>query len=312
MRVITLKAYAKINLSLEVLRRRPDGYHDILSRMQDISLHDVVTLSLPASGGESDGCFIEGIPVEFSIDDATLPRGRDNLAIRGAEALLGRLPETAARPARIRIAVEKKLPVAAGIAGGSGNAAGVMLGLNALLGYPLSLRELMAAGAKVGADVPFSLMLNARKNEALLAGLPGLAEASVSAWMTEIGDVATPAEPIRCAVILMNPGIPVSTREVYEAIDALQDREICEELYYNIMERYTLARYPEVAALKREMQAHLHAEHIVMSGSGPTIAAYYPDRQTAAEEYEAARRAEWLRPGWRMWLTESGGDTSWS
>ncbi|MBQ6583418.1 MAG: hypothetical protein IJH77_06310 [Mogibacterium sp.] len=316
MKSITLNAYAKINLSLEVLRRREDGYHDILSRMQDISLHDIVTVEAvftrdeqPAENAE-ECCFLCGIPVESCMNTDTIPGGRGNLAVRGAEALLLRLAEEIHRPEKIRIMIDKRLPVAAGIAGGSGNAAAVMLGLNALLGYPCSLRDLMDAGVGVGADVPFSLMLNACRNRGWLEGLPGLSEASVSAWMTGIGEQVAPAEPIPCSVILMNPGIPVSTREVYEAIDALGEREICRDLYFNIMEQYTLRRYPEAAMLKDAMRQHLRAEHIVMSGSGPTIVAYYPDRKTAAEDFRMAQCASWKKPGWRLWLADSGSRDS--
>ena len=154
---ITMNAYAKINLSLEVLRRRPDGYHDILSFMQDLGLHDVVTMGLTE---ESLGICMQNFPFKqllypgcsctilYELQCNFL--GPDNLAYRGVEAVLKALPEDGKRPEELYLFVDKKLPVAAGIAGGSGNAAGCMLATNALCGNPFSLRELMVLGASVG------------------------------------------------------------------------------------------------------------------------------------------------------------------
>lgn len=311
---ITLNAYAKINLSLEVIRRRKDGYHDILSFMQDLGLSDRVTvgaseekLQLEIQKCCAMDCFIDDIKVKFCMDNNTIPMGPENLGYKGAAAVLRALDPGMNRPESICIIIEKHLPVAAGIAGGSGNAAACMLAVDALCGYPLSLEQLLSIGASVGADVPFSLAMNARKNSHILKGLPGIEASRSSAWIGGIGEIVKPADPIPCSVILMNPGIPVSTREVYEAIDALGDHEVNDALFFNRMEEYTLQRYPEAAELKREMEAHLRAEHIVMSGSGPTMVAYYKDSATALEDSARASGADWMRDGWRIWCTESGG-----
>jgi 4-diphosphocytidyl-2-C-methyl-D-erythritol kinase len=233
MEQITLNAYAKINLSLVVTGRRDDGYHNIRSLMQGIDLYDVIKITkCPENGTKYNlpHCTIGGIDVYLCTDVETIPMDMSNLALRGIAAVLdacgadrdGSGTGTAGRtvPALV-VDIEKKLPVAAGIAGGSGNAAACMLGMNALLGSPMSLRELMEAGAGVGADVPFSLMMNARRNDGTLAGLRGLEEASTAAWIGGIGDIVDPAEPKLYYTVMANPGISVSTRAAYEAIDAI-------------------------------------------------------------------------------------------
>ena len=202
--------------------------------------------------------------------------------------------------------MDKKLPVAAGIAGGSGNAAGCMLATNALCGNPFSLRELMVLGASVGADVPFSLMMNARKNRAVFSELPGVEEASVAAEIEGIGEIVRPTEPKPYGVILMNPGIGVSTREVYEALDAQTGRSVEEKLFFNRMEEYTLKQYPEAKALKDAMEANLRADRVLMSGSGPTMVAYYNSMAQAESDYRMAKDAPWIRDNWKVWYTESG------
>lgn len=303
-----LRSYAKINLSLEVISRRPNGYHDIYSLMQGIDLHDEVTIeAINESEITSLCCEIGSLKVEFCMDCSTIPAGRDNLAIRGAEAVMANLPEDAEVPPAIRISIRKMLPVAAGIAGGSSNAAVCMLAVNALTGNKLSMREMMDIGIKVGSDVPFSLMMNAHMNREVLADLAGIEEASPAAYISSIGEIVEPVEPIRMSVIMMNPSISVSTKEVYEAIDSLTDREIYKGLFYNIMEEYTLDKYKEAAELKAMMQEHLNADHILMSGSGPTIVAYYNDAEAAENDYSKAISGSWIKENWRIWKSETGG-----
>lgn len=310
---IQINAYAKINLSLEVVRRRPDGYHDILSFMQDLGLYDVITMGFneeciraEIQKHPSNDCFIEGVHVKFCMNYSAISLGPDNLAYRGVEAVLKALSDNHEKPSDLYVYVDKRLPVAAGIAGGSGNAAGCMLGINALLGYPLSLRELMHIGAQVGADVPFSLMMNARKNGQKLQELRGIEEASVAAEMEGIGEIVHPVDPKPYAVILMNPGIGVSTREVYEAIDSEEDREVNRDLFFNRMEEYTLANYREARELKEAMQKYLQADQVLMSGSGPTMVAYYNSSADAEADYRRAKTADWRKENWKLWYTESG------
>ena len=215
----------------------------------------------------------------------------------------------------------KKLPVSAGIAGGSGNAAAVMLAVNHLLGCPYSLRELMEIGAAIGADVPFSLMMNAYRNREILgaacddssgetgnSGLSGIEEASPAALMRGIGDIVALVEPIKKYVILMNPGTEVSTAAAYAAVDAAPYDAGPYELYYNIFEKFIYSEDPEAGRLRSAMDANLRAEHILLSGSGPTIVAYYSGEETAKEDYRNALSAGWMEKEWRIWYAISGGE----
>ena len=304
MEKIVLNAYAKINLSLTVTGRRDDGYHNIRSLMQGIDLCDVIKITKCVENGTKYNlphCTIDGIVVYLCTDAKTIPLDMSNLALKGIAAVLG-----------VLVTIDKKLPVAAGIAGGSGNAAACMLGVNALMGSPFSLRELMKTGARVGADVPFSLMMNARCNAGALAALEGIEEASSAAWTGGIGDIVDPAEPMLRHVILANPGIAVSTKAAYEAIDAVMAElgynRVLDEypLFVNDFESYTLRAYQEAQRLKSLMQKELSADIVLMSGSGPTMAAYYTDPELAGEDFARMNDIAEREAGWRVWLTVTG------
>lgn len=265
-------------------------------------------------------CFIGGIGVEFCMDSDTIPCGNANLAVKGAKALIEALPceerEAVAgeggSAARFSIAIEKRLPVAAGLAGGSGNAACVMLAMNALLGNPLTLEELISAGKAIGADVPFSLMMNANLNSSSLKDPAGIEKTCRAAVVTGIGEKVLPAMPLRRHLILMNPGIAVSTEEVYDAMDELlPEHSPNPKLFYNIMESYTLSAYEPAAEMKRCMEHHFTAaEHILMSGSGPTIAAYFKTAEEADAALHEAASAGWIKENWILERTETGGEVN--
>ena len=311
MNEITLNSHAKINLSLTVTGRRADGYHNIRSLMQGIDLLDVIKITkCPRNGTKYNltHCTIDDVVVYLCTDTDTIPADMSNLALKGIAAIIAghKVSDD------LLITIEKKLPVAAGIAGGSGNAAVSMLGLNALLGSPFSLRELMDAGAGVGADVPFSLMMNAKYNAEKLQGLRGLEEASSAAWVGGIGEIVEPAVPMVRSVIIANPGIPVSTKAAYEGIDAIMAEPgyvpLTDEypLFINDFESYTLRDYPEAARLKTVMEEELDADEVLMSGSGPTVAAYYEDAQKAYADYSRMKAIADNEPLWRTWLTRTG------
>lgn len=303
MNKITLNAYAKINLSLEIIGRRPNGYHDIDSVMQGISLCDVITVSDNEEGELI--CSFEGVKLYMSSDSNEMPFDESNLAIKGLKAVIREAKcRSITLPQAIAVSIDKRLPVAAGIAGGSGNAAGAMLGANALLDEAFSLRELMDIGTGVGADVPFSILMNAARNRELLTNLIDIDDASVSARATGIGEILERTEPVKMSIIMANPGIGVSTKEVYEAIDSEEERIPERGLFFNRMEEYTLEAYPEASELKSEMSKHLRADKILMSGSGPTIVAYYESSKEAKEDY--SRVGSWLKAGWRAWLGVTG------
>lgn len=335
---ITLNAYAKINLSLKVLRRRPDGYHDIRSLMQGIGLYDVIKITKCLENGtiyNLPHCEIDGIDVYLCADTNTIPADMSNLAFKGIKAVLDACNTRFASnemPEALLVDLDKRLPVAAGIAGGSGNAAACMLGLNAMLGNPFSLNELMEIGTGVGADVPFSLMMNAARNAEVLNScrepLVGLEKAESAAWVSGIGEIVEPVSPVVYSVIMANPGVSVSTKAAYESIDALlegseavrdrADMELGEaelenirnsEMFHNDFESYTLAEYAEASRLCQTMKNELDADTILMSGSGPTMIAYYEDCDKAKRDFARFQELCQGEANWRTWFTETGMDT---
>lgn len=313
-----INAYGKINLSLDVTGRRENGYHEIRSVMQDIDLCDTLEVATDKENLGKICCIPVGIAIEFCTDEHTIPGDESNLAVKGAKALIQRLfPEdgtvagegrpTIPKPSSVSIFLEKKLPSAAGLAGGSGDGAAVMLALNHLLGSPLILRELMELGMAVGSDLPFSIMMNACRNRERLEGLQGLEEAGTAAIVQGIGDVVIPCDPIHTYVILMNPGTQVSTARVYQHLDEMNVRSSGEgQLYTNVMEASTFSICPEAKELRDRMREKLRADHVLMSGSGPSIAAYYAHRETASEDFSSLDGGAWLGRGWKKWFVESG------
>ena len=184
-----------------------------------------------------------------------------------------------------------------------------MLAVDHLLGYPYSLRELMARGAGVGADVPFSLLMNAYYNREELADLPGIAEASPAAVMCGIGDVVEPAEPLEYEVLMMNPGTGISTALAYRAIDERPEPDRGPyDLFYNAFEEYTYRTDSEAWRLREAMEKHLHADHTLLSGSGPTTVAYYKCKTAALQDFETAQTAGWMDSNWKIWHAHSGGE----
>lgn len=315
MQEITLNAHAKINLSLEITGRRDDGYHEILSFMQGTGLHDVVGIKKCSQNGTKYNlphCNISGIVVYLCTTSETIPVDMSNLAFKGIKALLDACPETGviaeSMPA-LEVSIDKRLPVAAGIAGGSGNAAACMLGLNVLLGNPFSLRELMKTGTSVGADVPFSIFMNAYRNREVLSGLKGIEEARDSAWTSGIGDIVEGADPVGGYALMANPGVGVSTRAAYEAMDRIGYDEGSRRerrLFVNDLEKYTLEERPEAARLKSMMQELPGAEQVLMSGSGPTIVAYYKDKVKAEADREMLAAALQGDERAGLWMTATG------
>ncbi len=311
MESITLKAHAKINLSLRVTGKRPDGYHEIVSFMQGTGLHDIVSVkkcSENATKCNFPHCNLNELLVYLCTASETMPTDKSNLVFKGAEAFL-KTYEGNALPEAVIVEIDKRLPVAAGIAGGSGNAAVVMLGLNAITGYPLTLRQLMDAGNAVGADVPFSIFMNAYRNREALKGLRGIDEARDSAWTAGIGEIVEAADPVKRIVILANPGTGVSTKAAYEAMDSIGYSDIDKDdrsLFINDMESYTLMEHKRAAKLKQIMQEQLNAEEVLMSGSGPSIVAYYCDSQKASEDMELLAKLTQDDNGMRMWLSDTG------
>ena len=225
---ITLNAHAKINLSLKITGKRPDGYHDIVSFMQGLGLHDVLSIekcTQKATKYNLPHCTVNGIVVYLCTDAKTIPTDMDNLAFRAVKVFTDALVECEHEyyglADALLIDIRKDLPVSAGIGGGSANAAACLLGLNEMTGRPFTLRQLMKIGGSFGADVPFSTFMNAYRNRKVLAGLEGIEESSDAAWTEGIGDIIEAAESIPRYVIMANPGTAVLTKAAYKAFDEI-------------------------------------------------------------------------------------------
>ena len=313
---ITLNAHAKTNLSLEIVGKRPDGYHDIVSFMQGLGLHDVLSIekcSQKATKYNLPHCTVNGIVVYLCTDAKTIPTDMDNLAFRAVKAFTDAIGvrdlEKYIPTDTLLIDIRKDLPVAAGIGGGSANAAVCLLGLNEMTGRPFTLRQLMSIGAGFGADVPFSTFMNAYRNRDKLAGLEGLDEASDSAWTYGIGEIVEAAKSVPRYVILANPGTAVSTKAAYQAFDAIgyaDAEDAGNKLFVNDMEKYTLRADRKAATLKRFMNERLDADELLMSGSGPTMVAYYENVDKARKGMTALAELIEIDCSIRAWLTDSG------
>ena len=312
-----LKAYGKINLYLDVLGRRKDGYHYIYSMMQNIGIADEIIFER-IKNPSNKYCFIKDVGLEFCMKDSTILCDENNLAIKGAAKVLESLEEKEPGTCRrlsqevIRIEVTKKIPVAAGLAGGSADAAVVMIGLNELAGSILTVEELMKAGIEVGSDVPFSIMMNVAMNEELLKTR---GSRSCAAIVKGIGETVIPTLPVRKHVVLINPGVPISTKMIYGEVDRCfcsnwesdHQRECYEKKkdFYNIIEDCTISLSAKF--LRDWMCSHMNADIILMSGSGPTMVAYYEDEKLATKYAELAKKEAEKHEGWRVFKTVSGG-----
>ena len=279
MNSLTLLSPAKINLRLEVLYKRDDGYHEIRTVMQRIDLCDEMEISL--SGSE----------LLISSQGEDIPTGEENIAYRAARRLLDEFNLNTG----IRIFIKKKIPVAAGLAGGSSNAATTMMGLNRLLKLGLSKERLIEIGKELGADVPFFIFEK-----------PALA--------TGIGEILQEIElPSPLWVVLVNPGISVSTAWAYKKlnmgltwkrnnISMLQPILPVSHLYnllHNDLETVTIKRYPEIQEIKDEL--HMNgAVGELMSGSGSTVFGIFPDRNYAEK---ACLRMSHAHPEYTLFLS---------
>lgn len=259
---------AKINLFLKVLRKREDGYHDILTLMQKISLCDEIAFSLAGKG------------IVLHCPGSGLPEDENNLALRAAQRLLS----DASRSPGVEITIRKNIPVAAGLGGGSSNAATVLLTLNELMEFHYSREKLMRMGAELGADVPFFIY-------------------GRTAWASGIGDRFQPADEIPPLwFVLVNPGFELSTREVYEGLklgltnDTIKYNmprfktlpQIAAGLY-NDLERVSIRHYPVISEIKEVLMSH-GAIGSLMSGSGPTVFGIFSDEESASKAESELKR----------------------
>ena len=308
-----VKSFAKINLSIDVGPRGDNGYHRVDMVMQQLSYHDDVTVeyvpSEPDCSGSLGTAYGNGgsFDIEVSTNRYYLPVDRRNLAYQAAELMID-LCKTVA-PGKVSIKIQKRIPVAGGLAGGSGNGAAVLHALNVIWDLGLSLKELMDLGAKLGSDVPFCVMGQARANRDLPEYIRRDAIAASCARATGRGTELVPVTPFDSWMVISKPRFSVSTKEVYDGIDARgvterpdNDRLVRHlneklapgpELYQdfiNVLEGYTLDQYPEVAKLKEKM-LDAGAEFSLMSGSGPTVFGVFRTMSAARDAAEALRAA---------------------
>lgn len=269
-----LKALAKINLGLDVLRRREDGYHEVKMIMQTISLYDDLELRKTKQ---------TGIHVKTNLH--YLPTNENNLVYRAAKLLMD---EFGIREG-LSIQLQKKIPVAAGMAGGSSDAAAVLWGMNQMYGLGLSRKGLMERGVQLGADVPYCVL----RGTALAEG---------------IGEKLTvlPSMP-KCYILIAKPGISVSTRFVYEnlhandlkpeqhpdvdaMIRALEKKDLSglSSCMGNVLETVTIPAYPVISQI-RETMINAEALGAMMSGSGPTVFGIFDTQAKARKAYRAVR-----------------------
>lgn len=264
MEKMELRALGKINLGLDVLGRRENGYHDVRMVMQTVYLYDLITLKKKEEPG-----------IELTTNLSFLPVNENNLAYRAAKLLMDEF----GLPGGLLIRLEKHIPVAAGMAGGSSNAAAVLYGMNRLFSLGLTEKELMERGVTLGADVPYCIL----RGTVLAEG---------------IGEILTPLPPMpRCQILLAKPPVNVSTRMVYEKLDAcqivnhpdidglirgLQDQDLGKvaSSMGNVLEEVTIGEYPVIDEIKRTMRES-GALNAMMSGSGPTVFGIYADRAKA-------------------------------
>ncbi len=271
---ISLKALAKINLGLDVLGVREDGYHDVRMVMQSIHLYDRVEMKRTKS---------PKIHVETNL--YYLPVDENNLVYKAAQLMKDEFKIKGG----VRITLQKFIPVAAGLAGGSSDAAAVMVGMNRLFNLGINQEKLMELGGKIGADVPFCIM----RGTALAEG---------------IGDKLTELPPMpKCPILIARPAISVSTGQVYGNLHLTPETKhpdidgIVEQIRKknlsgvaehmgNILENVTVPEYPVIRDIKKLMMDN-GALGAMMSGSGPTVFGLYQNEKEIRGAYDSMKQS---------------------
>lgn len=273
MDTIKLRAYAKINLGLDVVRRREDGYHEVRMIMQTIHLHDRLSIRRYKK---------DGISIKTNLP--YLPTNENNLVYKAARLLKDEFDIKEG----VSIHLDKHIPVAAGMAGGSTDAAAALVGLNRLFKLGLTKKELMERGVRLGADVPYCIM----RGTALSEG---------------IGEVLTPLPKLPdCYVLIAKPPMYVSTKFVYDnlhidtlpshpdidgMIAAIQNGSldgVCERMG-NVLESVTIPEYPVIGELKNIMLS-AGAKNALMSGSGPTVFGIFTEEAAARKAFPLCKK----------------------
>ena len=275
---IQLKAMGKINLGLDVVRRRPDGYHEVKMVMQTVNLFDRIGITVQPSPG-----------IHITSNLPYLPTNENNIVYKAAQLLI----QTCGIEQGVSVSLEKHIPVAAGMAGGSTDAAAVLYGMNRLFDLGLGRRQLMELGVRLGADVPYCIM----RGTALSEG---------------IGEILTPLPAMPdCWILIAKPPVSVSTKFVYEnlRLDELShhpdidgivqairknDLEGMCALLENVLETVTIDRHPQILKIKQFMKEH-GAINALMSGSGPTVFGIFSDERETRSACEKLRETDLAR-----------------
>lgn len=275
---ISLKALAKINLGLDVVRRREDGYHEVRMIMQTIQLYDRLDIKRTQEPG-----------IQIQTNLSFLPVNENNLIYKAAKLLMDEFSITDG----VSVKLDKRIPVAAGMAGGSTDAAAMLIGVNRLFSLGLTKRQLMERGVQIGADVPYCIM----RGTALAEG---------------IGEALSPLPPmVKCPVLIAKPSISLSTKFVYQNlklddttihpdIDRLIDDIKAKNLHDiaahmgNVLETVTIPNYPVIDEIKKHMLSN-GALGAMMSGSGPTVFGLFDNEDTAKKAYKAMRSSHLAR-----------------
>lgn len=290
MDLVRIRAHGKINLGLDVTRKREDGYHEVRMIMQQVGLYDGIEIQ--RIGKIS---LIRHIGIETNL--RYLPSNENNLAYKAAEMLMDEFGIMES----VHIKIRKMIPVAAGMAGGSSDAAAVLKGINKMFALGLTNEDLKKRGVTLGADIPYCI-----------AGGTALAEG--------IGEILTTLPPIpKCYIVLAKPGISVSTKVVYgnlkadeiqvhpdidgmiKAITAGDLKGMTGRLG-NVLEDVTIPEYPVIGEIK-QMMLNLGALNAMMSGSGPTVFGIFDDVDIAKNAYMALKNNKDCR---QVYITDGG------
>ena len=273
METLKLNAYAKINLGLDVIGRLPNGYHEVKMIMQSVGICDELTFEQQPSG------------ITVTTDSGELPTDENNLIYRAAKLLL----DTCAVKEGVRIHLTKRIPIAAGMAGGSTDAAATLKAVNQLFRFGKTKEELMELGVKIGADVPYCIL-----------GGTALAEG--------IGERLTPLPPMPdCHLLVAKPDINVSTKYVYTTLDAAPilfhpdidgmtaaifagDLTGITAKLGNVLETVTVPAHPIISKIKEKF-LELGSDGVLMSGSGPTVFGIFSDKTAAEKAYASMKQS---------------------
>lgn len=284
---IELKAYGKINIGLDVIRKREDGYRDLDMIMQTVGVYDDVIIS------REDGT--QTYEIEVSTDADILPNDKGNLAFMAAKVLM----EAYDIKSKVKIHINKRIPIAGGMAGGSADCAAVLRGVNKLFQLGLTDEQLQEYGVKLGADVPYCIVGGTKRAQG-------------------IGEILTDLPtPPKCYVIIAKPDAFVSTKFVYshirpaqienhpdidgiiESIKAGDLYGMCEKIA-NVMEDVTIPEYPIIQKVKDILKSN-GAVNALMSGSGPTVFGIYDDEEKAKQSMDALSGKEFVS---QLYLTK--------